>query len=69
MLMFGVFGSYLRKLHFAAAEGPYSISQVFVNVFLQLFDGFYHGSDVKKYPIQSEFCNTQHPVLSLFLSQ
>lgn len=26
MLMFGVFASYLRNLHFAAAEGPYPIT-------------------------------------------
>lgn len=69
MLMFDVFASYLRKLHFAAAESPYPISQVFVDAFLQPVNGFYHGSDVKIYPIQSEFCSTQHPALSLFLSE
>lgn len=68
MLVFGEFASYLRKLHFASTEGLYPISQVSVNVFLQSVNGFYHGSDVKKYPSQSEFCNTQQPVLSLFLS-
>lgn len=36
MLIVGVFTSYLRKLPTASAEGPYPVSQVFVNVFLQL---------------------------------
>lgn len=35
LLIFGVFTSYLRKLPTASAGGPYPVSQVFVNVFLQ----------------------------------